>query len=159
MESGKQPYSVRYYKESKAWLWYPYIPYGKITIIQGDPGEGKSTVAINLSAILSNGDELLFEKGKTIPKAVVYQNSEDGKEDAIVPRLIAYGADLSKISYIQEYDSAVELGDNRLEKVIEETGARVLILDPVQAYWGDSTDMNQAGSIRLIMNYLARMAQ
>ena len=83
MDGVKQPYSVKYYREVKAkkveWLWYPYIPYGKITIIQGDPGEGKSTVAINLASIISNGEALPLEKEKTDPRAVVYQNSEDGK--------------------------------------------------------------------------------
>ena len=163
MDGVKQPYSVKYYREVKAkkveWLWYPYIPYGKITIIQGDPGEGKSTVAINLASIISNGESLPLEKEKTAPRAVVYQNSEDGKEDTIVPRLIACGADLSNVAYIEEDETALELGDERLSKVIDETGARVLILDPVQAYWGVNTDMNRAGAIRPIMNQLARMAQ
>ncbi len=139
MSGEKQPYSVKYYRGVTAkkveWLWYPYIPYGKITIIQGDPGEGKSTVAINLASIISNGEALPLEKEKTAPTAVVYQNSEDGKEDTIVPRLIACGADLSKVAYIEENDTALELGDERLSEVLDETGARVLILDPVQAYW------------------------
>lgn len=163
MSGEKQPYSVKYYRGVTAkkveWLWYPYIPYGKITIIQGDPGEGKSTVAINLASIISNGEALPLEKEKTAPKAVVYQNSEDGKEDTIVPRLMACGADLGKVAYIEENDTALELGDERLEKVLDETGARVLILDPVQAYWGATTDMNRAGAVRPIMNQLARMAQ
>lgn len=163
MDGVKQPYSVKYYREVKAkkveWLWYPYIPYGKITIIQGDPGEGKSTVAINLASIISNGEALPLEKEKTDPRAVVYQNSEDGKEDTIVLRLIACGADLNKVAYIEEDETALELGDERLSKAIDETGARVLILDPVQAYWGANTDMNRAGAIRPIMNQLARMAQ
>ena len=163
MGDGKQPYSVKYYREIKAkkveWLWYPYIPYGKITIIQGDPGEGKSTVAINLASIISNGEVLPLEKEKTASKAVVYQNCEDGKEDTIVPRLIACGADLGKVAYIEESDTALELGDERLARVLDETGAKVLILDPVQAYWGANTDMNRAGAIRPIMNQLARMAQ
>ena len=90
MASKTQPYPIKYYKEINAkkveWLWYPYIAYGKITIIQGDPGEGKSTVAINLAAAISNGEPLPLENEKTEPQAVVYQNSEDGKEDTIVPR-------------------------------------------------------------------------
>ena len=40
------------------WLWYPYIPYGKITIIQGDPGEGKTTLALRLAALLSKGEAI-----------------------------------------------------------------------------------------------------
>lgn len=163
MSGEKQPYSVKYYREVKAkkveWLWYPYIPYGKITIIQGDPGEGKSTVAINLASILSKGEPLPLEREKTAPTAVVYQNSEDGKEDTIVPRLMACDADLGKVAYIEEGDATLELGDERLEEVLDRTGARVLILDPVQAYWGANTDMNRAGAIRPIMNRLARMAQ
>ena len=163
MVTVKQPYAVRYYKGLKAkevdWLWYPYIPYGKITIIQGDPGEGKSTIAINLAAILSTGKPMPLENIENTPKTVVYQNSEDGKEDTIVPRLMACGADLTKVAYIEETDSAVELGDERLAKVIDDTGARVLILDPIQSYWGESTDMNRAGAIRPIMNQLANIAQ
>ena len=155
MESKAQPYPIKYYKEVNAkaieWLWYPYIAYGKITIIQGDPGEGKST--------LSNGKPVPLEIEKTKPQAVVYQNSEDGKEDTIVPRLLACGANLEKVSYIDEEEATVELGDERLEKVIEQTGARVLILDPIQAYWGANTDMNRAGAIRPIMNHLAHIAE
>ena len=66
---------------------------------------------------------------------------------------------MSNVAYIEEDETALELGDERLSKVIDETGARVLILDPVQAYWGANTDMNRAGAIRPIMNQLARMAQ
>lgn len=163
MDSKTQPYPIKYYKEVNAkaveWLWYPYIAYGKITIIQGDPGEGKSTVAINLAAAISNGEPMPLESEKIEPQAVVYQNSEDGKEDTIVPRLIACGANLDKVSYIDEDEATVELGDERLEKVIVETGARVLILDPIQAYWGANTDMNRAGAIRPIMNHLAHIAE
>ena len=42
------------------WLWYPYIPYGKITIVQGDPGEGKSTFVLNLAAMLTTGTQLPY---------------------------------------------------------------------------------------------------
>lgn len=163
MDSRKQAYPVKSYKTIRAkeieWLWYPYIAYGKITIIQGDPGEGKSTVAINLASNISNGLELPFTKSKIKPQSVIYQNCEDGKDDTIVPRLVACGADLDKVLYIDESNIPIELGDERLEQVVEQTKARVLILDPVQAYWGANTDMNRAASIRPIMNYLAQIAQ
>ena len=50
--------------ESKAveWLWFPYIPYGKVTIIQGDPGEGKTSLALYLTSILSNGGEIPLQQ-------------------------------------------------------------------------------------------------
>ena len=49
------------------WLWYPYIPYGKITIIQGDPGEGKTTLALRLAALLSKGEPLPYDDTEREP--------------------------------------------------------------------------------------------
>ena len=49
------------------WLWYPYIPYGKITIIQGDPGEGKTTLALRLAALLSKGEALPYDDTEREP--------------------------------------------------------------------------------------------
>lgn len=157
-----RPYEINYYKNVKCrkveWLWYPYIPFGKITIIQGDPGEGKSTFALNLAALISNGCNMPFTRRKTEPFAVVYQNNEDGKEDTICPRLKACGANLDRIAYIEETDASLTMGDERLEKVLDDTGARLLILDPIQAYFGSNTDMNRACDIRPIMNRLSRLA-
>lgn len=47
------------------WLWYPYIPFGKITLLQGDPGDGKSKFMLSLSALLSNGSALPFADDET----------------------------------------------------------------------------------------------
>ncbi len=158
-----KPYQVRYYKNVKCknveWLWYPYIPYGKITIVQGDPGDGKSTFALNLASIVSNGECIPFTDQRIEPQSVVYQNSEDGQEDTICPRLKACGANLGRIAYIEEMDAALTMDDERLDQVLEETGARLLILDPIQAYFGNGTDMNRAGDIRPIMSKLAKMAE
>ena len=73
---------VEYYSriESKSveWLWFPYIPYGKVTIIQGDPGEGKTSLALYLTSILSNGGEIPLTKTHSPAQIVIYQNAEDG---------------------------------------------------------------------------------
>ena len=155
--------NVKFYKSVKTrqveWLWYPYIPYGKITIIQGDPGDGKSTFALNLASIISNGAELPLAEQRALQSIVIYQNSEDGKEDTIVPRLKACNADLDKIAYIDESWDIFSLSDDRIEKVLQETGARLLILDPIQAYLGNGTDMNRATDIRPIMSRISRVAQ
>ena len=63
-------------KEVK-WLWYPYIPYGKITIIQGDPGEGKTTLVLNLAALLTRGEKLPESDTVAEPINVLYQSAED----------------------------------------------------------------------------------
>ena len=83
-------YDLKYYKDVESkdvdWLWYPYIPFGKITIVQGDPGEGKTTVILNLISLLSNGKPLPFtDKARLITS--IYQNAEDDNSDTIKPRL------------------------------------------------------------------------
>ena len=88
------------------WLWYPYIPYGKITIIQGDPGEGKTTLALRLAALLSNGEKLPCDEQERGPVRIIYQTAEDGLEDTIKPRLLDAGADCSQIKVIDEIGRA-----------------------------------------------------
>lgn len=98
------------------WLWYPYIPYGKITIIQGDPGEGKTTLALRLAALLSKGEALPFDDTEREPVKVIYQTAEDGLEDTIKPRLEAAEADCSQIKVIDESEAALSMLDERIEK-------------------------------------------
>ena len=82
------------------WLWYPYIPYGKITILQGDPGEGKSTFMLNIAALLTRGKAMPDGYPVPRPQQVVYQTAEDNIADTVKPRLIAADADCNKVSYI-----------------------------------------------------------
>lgn len=60
------------------WLWYPYIPYGKITLIQGDPGDGKTTFVLAVAALLSNGNPMPECDSTDSPQTVIYQTAEDG---------------------------------------------------------------------------------
>ncbi len=78
------------------WLWYPYIPFGKITIVQGDPGEGKTTLALHLAAACSKGTVLPGMKQRP-PFCVIYQTAEDGLADTVKPRLIEAGVDESMV--------------------------------------------------------------
>ena len=143
--------------ESKAveWLWFPYIPYGKVTIIQGDPGEGKTSLALYLTSILSNGGEIPLTKIITPTQIVIYHNAEDGVADTIKPRLERYGANCENVCYLR---SGVERAIESLEKAIAETGARMAILDPIQAFLGDS-DLQRANNIRPVMTRLSRIAE
>ena len=140
------------------WLWYPYIPYGKITIIQGDPGEGKTTLALRLAALLSKGEALPYDNTKREPVKIIYQTAEDGLEDTIKPRLEAAEADCTQIKVIDESEVALSMLDERIEKAIIEVGARVVILDPIQAYVGAKVDMNRANEVRAILSQLGQIA-
>lgn len=141
------------------WVWYPYIPYGKVTIIQGDPGEGKTTFALALVALLTTGTALPEHESGSEPINVIYQTAEDGLGDTIKPRLLAAGADCSRVLVIDELHKQLSLNDQRLEKAIQETGAKIVILDPLQAYLGNGVDMNRANEVRPVFKNLFTMAE
>lgn len=142
------------------WLWYPYIPYGKITIIEGDPGEGKTTLVLKLAAALSRGLPLPCDDDKEYePIHIIYQTAEDGIEDTIKPRLEKAGADCSMIRVIDETDKELSMTDDRLEQAIIEAKARLIILDPIQAYIGATVDMHRANEIRPVLKHLGIIAE
>ena len=141
------------------WLWYPFIPYGKLTIIQGDPGDGKTTMVLNLAAKLSKGEALDENMKVKEPVNVIYQTAEDGLADTVKPRLELAGADCERIIVIDESDKSLSMVDERLEQAIVRTGARLLILDPIQAYLGGGMDMNRANEARDMTKKLGALAE
>lgn len=145
--------------EDIKWVWYPYIPYGKITVIQGDPGEGKTTFILALVALLTKGEPLPEEEQANEPINVIYQTAEDGLADTIKPRLLSVGADCERVLVIDENEIELTLSDERLEQAINETNAKVIVLDPIQAYLGGDVDMHRANEIRPIMKRLALLAE
>ena len=84
------------------WLWYPYIPFGKVTLIQGDAGDGKSTFALNLAALLTRGDPLPFSEHRNEPMRVIYLNSEDDADDTVVPRFMKANGVRESLFFISE---------------------------------------------------------
>lgn len=140
------------------WLWSPFIPFGKITIIQGDPGEGKTTLALRLAAACTTETQLPGME-KQAPFPVIYQTAEDGLGDTIKPRLMEAGADLTKVMNIVEDGRSLTLLDERIEKAIVQTGAKLMILDPIQGYLGDRVDMNRANEIRSVLKNVASVAE
>lgn len=141
------------------WLWYPFIPYGKLTIIQGDPGDGKTTLVLNIAAKLSKGEGLDENMQIADPINIIYQTAEDGLADTVKPRLELAGADCEKIMVIDESDKSLSMIDERLEEAIVKTGARLLILDPIQAYLGGGMDMNRANEARDMTKKLGALAE
>ncbi len=141
------------------WLWKPYIPLGKITIIQGDPGEGKTTLALAVAAALSCGEMLPGDTEPREPMNIIYQTAEDGLADTIKPRLEAANADCSHILVIDESKEELSMNDERIEEAIKLTNAKLVILDPIQAYIGANVDMHRANEIRPVMAKLGRIAE
>ena len=172
--------------EQIEWLLYPFIPYGKVTIIQGDPGEGKTTMVLQIIAKLTRGEPVLpvtdttkekqsdeadsenndsdaegniQEQPSILPVNVIYQTAEDGLGDTIKPRLLAAGADCSKVLVIDDSDQPLTMADVRLEEAIVQTKAKMVVLDPIQGFLGADVDMHRANEIRPLMKRIAVLAE
>ena len=151
------------------WLLYPFIPFGKVTIVQGDPGEGKTTMVLQIIAKLTKGEAVLPSgsdepalEEKTMdlePVNVIYQTAEDGLGDTIKPRLLSAGADCSRVMVIDDNDQALTMMDARLEEAIIKTKARLVVLDPIQGFLGAAVDMHRANEIRPLMKRVAVLAE
>ena len=140
------------------WLWKPYLPFGKLSVLQGNPGEGKTYFAMHLAAACTNG-KLLPNMERMEPFNVIYQTAEDGLGDTVKPRLIEAGADLDRVLVIDDSEVQLTLSDERIEKAIVENNARLVIIDPIQAYLGADADMNRANEVRPIFMRLGQVAQ
>lgn len=141
------------------WLWYPYIPYGKVTIVQGDPGEGKTSFALALVSLLTTGQVLPEQEDRAEPVNVIFQTAEDGLADTVKPRLEAYGADCKRVMVIDDSDFELTVADQRLEEAISETKARLIVFDPMQAFFGSGVDIHRANEVRNVFKKLCRIAE
>ena len=176
-------------EEQIEWLLYPILPYVKVTIIQGDPGEGKTTMVLQIIAKLTRGEPIfpvtdttmkikekrsdevdsgndgldgednMQEQSSMSPVHVIYQTAEDGLGDTIKPRLLAAGADCSKVMVIDDSDQPLTMADVRLEEAIVQTKAKMVVLDPIQGFLGANVDMHRANEIRPLMKRIAVLAE
>lgn len=120
------------------------------------------SVSLNIAAILSRGERLPTELEYTYTYdsiTSIYQTAEDGLADTIKPRLTAADANCSRICTIVEGSDALHFCDSRLEETIASTGAKLLIMDPIQAYLGADVDMHRANEIRPVMSRLEAIAE
>lgn len=141
-----------------SWLWYPFIPFGKVTLVQGDPGDGKSTFMLTVAALLTRGKPLPFTETAHEPMTVIYQTTEDDADDTIVPRFIKADGDRDRLLFISEKDRALTFEDERIDEAVRRTGAKLLILDPLSSYIGDC-QINAANEVRPRFNHLIQLAK
>ena len=138
------------------WIWYPYIPLSKITLLQGDPGDGKSTMMLNLISELSRGGQLPDGTKIKEPLQSMYQCSEDGVADTIKPRLEGFGADCGNIAFIDEEIAAnLTLDDERLKDSIIMVKPKLVVIDPVQSYIGSDSNIFVTSRARKLMHRLS----
>jgi hypothetical protein len=143
--------------EQVDWLWYPYIPLGKITVAEGDPGLGKTTCALAIATAVSLGRGL--PNAPTVdPRTVLLLSAEDGLADTIRPRLDAMGADCARIKAVRTPFTFDSDGLDRLRPVITRYQPALVIIDPLVAYIGANVDMHRANETREVMAALAEIA-
>lgn len=141
------------------WLWYPFFPLGKVSIVQGNPGDGKSYFLLTVAALLTTGRPLPFsEREPEEPMTVIYQTTEDDAEDTVVPRFLDAGGDGNRLIFIKEEANKLTFADERIGEVIRQTGAKLLILDPLSSYIG-MCSINSANEVRPQFNHLIRAAK
>jgi hypothetical protein len=147
--------------ETVEWLAKPYLPRGKLVNLIGDPGVGKTSIALAIAAAISRGEKLPWDISGAQPLTpgnILMQSTEDGYGDTIRPRLEQLGADCCKIHCIDENTHPLSLDDYRIEKAIVEKQAVLAIFDPLQSYLNHG-DMSGTASVRPILTQLSEVAK
>ncbi len=157
--------------EPITWLWREKIARGKITLISGDPGLGKSLITIAFASAVSNGSRWPVGGGNAPRGSVIMLSDEDAIADTIRPRLDAAGADCTKIHALQMVQEITEEGEvlnrgfslatdvERLAALVEELDNVVLIeIDPISAYLG-GTDSHKNADVRALLSPLSDLAE
>jgi len=140
-----------------SWLWPPYIPAGKFTLLEGDPGVGKSWITARLACDVSLGT---IPGGRRAPATALIFTAEDGLGDTLRPRLDSMGADVSRIVAVDEpLDLAAPGALGLLRATIAELRPALVTIDPIVAYVGGKLDIHRANEVRSVLAPLARIAE
>jgi putative DNA primase/helicase len=150
--------------EEVEWLWRDRIALGKLNLLVGDPGNGKSFATLDIAAHVSTGTD--FPDGSPCQQgSVILITGEDGIADTVRPRLDAQGADVTRIHHLKikagdterQFDIGTHI-DQLREKIREHGDVRLLIIDPLTAYLGD-TDPNKDSRVRALLTPFAALAE
>jgi len=161
---------IRWAKETETktvdWLWKPFIPYGKVTIIEGDGGEGKTTAILAVAAMLSQGVQPpalvnghLLEEQRVEPITIFYASNEDEIADSTIPRFLRNGGDINRFAYSGELEHHITLNEEEVTAIISETKARLFIIDPFQSFLPSGTHMGNVSKMRAIFTMLSNVAR
>jgi hypothetical protein len=149
-------------------VWDPWIPFGMVTILDGDPGLGKSTISLDLAARLTRGWDMPPAAGKVLfkPAGVLLLGAEDDLSRVVKPRLLAAGADMDQVHSLE---AIVEGLDERppvlpwdltlVENLIKENFIRLLVVDPFMAFLDPELDAHRDQDVRRCMHRLKQLAE
>lgn len=149
--------------ERVRWLWQGRIPLGKVTVLDGDPGLGKSTFTLDLAARVSTASPLPTGERPEAPASVILLSAEDGIADTIRPRLEAAEADLDRVHVFEHVldlegvprPPSIPMDVAHIERLVVTEGATLVVVDPLMAYLGAGVDSHRDQDVRRAMFALA----
>ena len=145
--------------EQVEWLWHPYVARGKLTLIEGDPGLGKSWLTLAIASNISRRRRLPNDGPRSRCESTLLMTCEDGLGDTIRPRLDALGADLDRVKAVDQPLTFDNVGLQGIENALRAWQFDLLIVDPLVGYLGGSVDIHRANEVREVMARLADLAQ
>jgi hypothetical protein len=153
------------------WVWPSYLPAGKLVILDGDPGLGKSTLALDLAARITTGSPMPDgNRPRRQPGTVVLLSAEDGLADTIRPRVEAAAGDAHRIQFVDAVQYVDDEGQphqrppslpidvERLERLVAVLSARLVIIDVLAAYLDARVNSFRDQDVRLALHPLSKMA-
>ena len=148
------------------WLWPGRVALGKLTLIAGEAGLGKSQLSIAMAAAVTTGGEWPCGDGRAPEGNVIILSSEDGAADTVVPRLMAAGADRERVELVstvrdeqsrRSFDLSADLA--LLDQKISEIGdVKLIIIDPISSYLGPRVDSHVNAAVRAVLEPVSEMA-
>lgn len=147
-------------EEETTWLYQPYIPRGKNTLVAAYPGAGKTFMLCYVAACVTTGRQLFdLIPFNAKPENVIYLTSEDGLGDTIKKRLRVCGADMKKVFSVIDEEISLTFDSPKIEEIVKDVKPALLIFDPFQSYIGENVEMNAANKTRAKLNHLKALAE
>lgn len=150
-------------REKVDWLWAPYIPRGMLTLIDGDPGVGKSWLTQAIAAAVSTGKPLHGMPGfKGEPQRVILLDTEDHAGAVIRPRLEKLGSNLSSIAILDESSGTLTINEQGvvwLDAELQRFKPALVVIDTLVSFTSGKLDTNRANQVREMLKPLATLAQ
>jgi len=153
------------------WLWHKRIAFGKVSLLSGDPGLGKSLITLDLAGRITTGNNWPVDNSPSKKGSVIFLNAEDEVDDTIKPRLETIGADVSKvfvITSVKDFDKNNRVIDrsvslksdiNRIEEIINTIpDCRMVVIDPITAYM-EGTDSYKNSEVRTFLAPIKSLAE
>ena len=150
------------------WLWKPYLANGMLAMLSGDPGAGKTYIALAIAASITAGRVPCTGEHRE-PADVLYLSEENSPEHVLRPRFDSLGGDPSRFHILRGSVTGngkrTERGGVRLSDVqllsdaLQRTNARLVIVDPIQSYLGAEVDAHRSNETRPVMDGFSRLAE